>query len=84
MTPRVNQVTDELFMHQPFLLSLLMGYKLDLSATELNEALTLYMTIWEYFKASPEAKTRATTEIRFEHFQELNIKMLATMESAEF
>lgn len=78
-----NTVTDELFRYQPFLLSMLMGYKPDLSPSELDEALQLYIAIWEYFKVDPKVKTTAITEARFYHFHDLNVLLFATMDPIE-
>jgi len=63
-------VTDELFIYQPFLLSMLMGYQFDLSASELEEALVLYTAVWEHYKVNPKVKNKAVTETRFDHFHD--------------
>lgn len=78
-----NHSTDELYIYQPFLLSVMMGYKFDLKADELEEALALYTVIWEYFKIHPKVKTSQVTENQFEHFQDLNIKMLNKADPTE-
>ena len=77
-----NAVTDELFICQPFLLSMLMGYKYDLSTIELDETLNLYFAVWEYFKIDPKVKLNAITKDRFEHFQNTNIQIFAINDPA--
>lgn len=75
--------TDELFKHQPFMLSMLMGYKLDLAKAELNEVLNLYITIWEYFKIDPILKIKAITEAQFDRIHESNIELFATKKTVK-
>ncbi|MCK9403710.1 MAG: hypothetical protein M0Q26_09965 [Chitinophagaceae bacterium] len=78
-----NAFTDDLFMHQPFLLSMLTGYQFDLSALELDEALKLYIAVWEYFKVNPKVKTNAITEAQFDRFHNINIKVFVVNDPAD-
>ncbi len=78
-----NTITDELFIYQPFLLSMLIGYKFDLSPSELEETLNLYIAVWEFFKVNPKAKTNKITEAMFERFQKMNIKVFELNDPVE-
>ena len=75
-------ITDELHIYQPFLLSILMGYKFDLSPEELGEALTLYIAIWEYFKIDSRVKSRKITDTQFERLHNNNMQLLVKNDPA--
>ena len=49
----VNKESDLIFRKQPFLISLLLGYRLDLKELELEEIMRIIFLIWEYFKNQP-------------------------------
>jgi hypothetical protein len=46
----VNSVSDEIFNMQPFFLTVLLGYRFDITEKELEEIMIIYFLIWEYFK----------------------------------
>jgi len=72
----VNTTSDEIFKFQPFFLSVLLGYRLDVSTDELEEIMKIYFIIWEYFRLNPNVQTKQVTEPCFNKIQERNIKML--------
>ena len=72
----VNTVTDEIFKQQPFFLTVLLGYRLDVSSEELEEIMKIYFLIWEYFRNNQNIKTRKVTKASFEKIQKRNIQML--------
>lgn len=43
----VNQTSDNLYKHQPFLISLVLGDQVDLSPLEAEEMLKFYLMLWE-------------------------------------
>ena len=72
----VNLVSDEIFKRQPFFLSVLLGYHLDLAPAQMEEVMKVYFIIWEYFKKNKNVQTRVVTEDLFERIQRRNIQML--------
>lgn len=70
-------VTDELYIYQPFLLSVMMGFKFDLSPEELAEATTLHIAIWEYFKIDPKVKSKKITMDQFQRLVDSNMQLQA-------
>ena len=81
----VNTITDDINNKQPFFLSVLLGYNLDITPVELEELMKIYFLIWEYFKDNQNVQTRKITEQQFETIQDRNIAMLqyAEGENAE-
>jgi len=82
----VSSAFEELEQFQPFLLSLLLGYHLDLNTSELDEVIKVYLIVWEYFKDKRNIKERQLTEMQFEEAQKRNIdffKYLDTERSKE-
>jgi len=75
-TEYVNALSDEIFQRQPFFLTVLLGYRLDLTAEEFEEIMKIYFLIWEYFKAKRKIPTKKVTEADFEKIQSRDMKML--------
>lgn len=76
----VNSVSDEIYMQQPFFLSVLLGYSQDVSMTELEELMKIYFLIWEYFKANNKIPRKKVTQDNFEKIQARNANMLKYIE----
>ena len=72
----VNKETDMLSQKQPFLLSLILGYRFDLKELELEEIMKLILLIWEYFKENNRLIENKISESQFERIQQRNIHML--------
>jgi len=72
----VDTETDIIAKQQPFLLSMLLGYNLDLKENELEEIMKVIFLIWEYFKDSKSIKKTMISEEQFEKVQESNVYML--------
>jgi hypothetical protein len=72
----VNLISDEIFQKQPFFLTVLLGYRLDTTAIELEEIMKIYFLIWEYFRTNKKVQTIKVTEDHFETIQDKNIAML--------
>jgi hypothetical protein len=72
--------TDELYRHQPFILSMIMGYKMDLSAEELGPLVKLYIAIWEYFKSNANVRAVPITQKTYEMVEDKNMRMLKNFE----
>lgn len=75
-----NQVTDDIYHHQPFLLSTIMGYKMDLPSAPLEALVKLYIILWEYFKSEPNVRKVAITQQQYEKAEDLQISMMQTLD----
>jgi len=72
----INSVSDEIFNTQPFFLTVLLGYRFDITKKELEEIMIIYFLIWEYFKIKKKLPIKKITEMDFEEIQNRNIQML--------
>ncbi|MEP7376083.1 MAG: hypothetical protein ABI675_21990 [Chitinophagaceae bacterium] len=76
-----NKVTDELYHHQPFILSMLMGYKMDLLPAELTAVINLYILIWEFFKIEPQVLAIPITQQHYEKVEMGAVRWLQKLEA---
>lgn len=76
----VDEVTAEIFKYQPFFLTVLLGYRYDVSSDELEEIMKIYFLVWEYFRLNPGVQTSQVTEEWFYKIQKKNIDMLKYIE----
>ena len=76
----VDTLSDEIFKRQPFFLTVLLGYRFDVTPEELEEIMKIYFLIWEYFKTNKNVQTKPVTESYFEKVQDRHIKMLKYVE----
>lgn len=76
----VNKVSEEIFKHQPFFLTVMLGYRADVSLEELEEIMKIYLLIWEYFKSQDNLPLQKLTQAQFEEVQRSNIHMLSYSE----
>jgi len=72
----VNIISDEIFKFQPFLLSVLLGYKMDVSKYELEELMKIYFLIWEYFRLNSNVRTKQLKESYYNKILKKNFEML--------
>ena len=76
----IKKEMDIIFNQQPFLISLIMGYSLDLKPEELEEMMKITLIIWEYFKEKEKIKKKKVTENKFETIQKRNIHLIKYFE----
>ena len=72
----VNEESDKILQKQPFLVSLILGYRFDLKPLELEEIMKIIFLIWEFFKKYHQTKTEKITEAQFIRIQQRNVNML--------
>lgn len=72
----VNKESDLISKKQPFLISLLLGYRFDVKKLELEELMKIIFLIWEYFKTSPQIGKTKISKSQFERIQKRNVHML--------
>lgn len=74
--PQIMESSESLLKHQPFLVSMMMGYSVDLSPKAFEEILLIYMTIWEYFRNKPNIKRVSLTEKKFTEISMRNLNQI--------
>lgn len=79
----VNEESDKILQKQPFLISLILGYRLDLKPLELEEIMKIIFLIWEFFKELHQAETEKITESQFMRIQQRNVHMLKYIEGEQ-
>lgn len=76
----VSSESELIYQKQPFLISLLLGFKLDLKDNELEEIMKIIFIIWEYFKIFDQVHKIKISEKLFEKIEKRNIYMLKYFE----
>ncbi len=71
-----NRISDEMFQQQPFFLTVLLGYRFDVTELELEETMLIFFLIWEYFKKFKTIPVKKITRGYFEKIQGKNVQML--------
>lgn len=72
----VERISDEIFKYQPFFLTVVLGYRMDISSQELEEMMRIYLLVWEYFKSNKNLPKKKVTQTQFEEVQRRNMYML--------
>ena len=76
----IDTESDVIFKKQPFIISLILGYRIDFNEEEFEEITKVLLIIWEYFKDKNRIQTKQITEEQFEKFERRNIQMLKYLE----
>ncbi len=76
----LEQVADEIYCYQPFLISIFLGYKDDVDIFQHDELLRVLIIIWLFFKDRPNVKRIKITEKMFEATQRKNAQFLKYLE----
>jgi hypothetical protein len=71
-----DQESDEIYQKQPFILSLILGYRFDVNPGELGEVIKVIYIIWEYFKVFKNIGSQQVTEEQYERITVRNLHML--------
>lgn len=79
----IGKESDVIYQHQPFIISLLLGYRMDLKELELEEVMKVILLIWEFFKDQKSVKSVRISESQFERVQRRNIHMLKYFEGED-
>lgn len=72
----VDDMSTEIFKYQPFYLSVLLGYRMDVTPLELDELLRVYFLVWEYFRTSDGPLKKIVTQAQFEKAEDQMVAML--------
>ncbi len=79
----VNEESNKISQKQPFLISLILGYRFDLKPLELEEIMKVIFLIWEFFKKHPQTEIAKITETQFMRIQQRNVYMLKYFEGEQ-
>ncbi|SEG50895.1 hypothetical protein [Algoriphagus boritolerans] len=79
----LDEIIDELYQYQPFILSLIMGYQPDLNQSEFEEVAQVYLIIWEFFKGKNNVKKKKLTINRYEEIEKNNIHFFRYLELSD-
>ena len=79
----INKESDLISKKQPFLISLLLGFRFDLKDLELEEIMKIIFLIWEFFKNHSQINKTKISESQFERIQQSNIYMLKYYEGEQ-
>lgn len=79
----VKKESDIISQKQPFLISLIFGYRFDLKELELEEILKVIFLIWEFFKNHSQIESTKISETQFMRIQQRNIHMLKYFEGEQ-
>ncbi len=79
----VNGESDIISQKQPFLISLILGYRFDLKPLELEEIMKIIFLIWEFFKKHHRAEIAKITETQFLRIQQRNVHMIKYFEGEQ-
>ncbi|MFO7863045.1 MAG: hypothetical protein R6U85_03510 [Salinivirgaceae bacterium] len=71
-----NRLSDEIFEHQPFFMTVLLGLRFEVSLNELDEITRIYFIIWEYFRKNPTILKTKVTESMYNEVLLKNVNML--------
>ena len=71
-----DKESEVIYRKQPFILSLILGYGMDLNKEELGEVIKVLFIIWEYFKVNNRIGTVKVTEEQYERITAKNLHML--------
>ena len=76
----INSESAVVAQKQPFLISMLLGYRLDLEEYELEEIMKIIFLTWECFKDSKLVQKNKISEVQFNRLQKQNAYMLKYFE----
>ncbi|OMP74953.1 hypothetical protein [[Flexibacter] sp. ATCC 35208] len=57
-----NNITDELYQYQPFILSTIIGYNMDVAIEDLPDLIKLYVLIWIFYRDKKNIRKIKITE----------------------
>lgn len=72
----VNTESDVIAEKQPFIISLLLGYQIDLEEDQLDDILRVLLLIWEFFKDKQQHSGKQIRAAQFDRIQNRNAEML--------
>jgi hypothetical protein len=71
-----NKISERIVKNQPFIMSLLIGYKFDVKEEPLNDIMKMLFVIYLFFEESAKINMKQINSSEFEEFHNRNIKFL--------
>ena len=71
-----NKITDEIYQYQPFLISQMLGYRLDTQPEQTEDIIKILFLIWEFFKNCNGIRNTKLTKYKFEKMVKKNVNLL--------
>ncbi len=68
--------SDKIYEQQPFIISLILGYRLDLNKNELDQIVKMFFVIWKYFKGRNKFQRKKITEQQYDRILKKNMDLL--------
>ncbi len=72
----VDKISDEIYIYQPFFLSFILGYSLDVTEEEMEEIIKIHLIIWLYFRSNKNVLSKKVTQAKFKKMSQRNFQML--------
>lgn len=72
----LERIVDEIYKYQPFVISMFLGYKDDMTPYQHDEILRVLIIIWLFFKSNKNVKRRKINVALFEKKQQKNVQFL--------
>ena len=72
----LEQIVDEIYKYQPFVISIFLGYKDDMTPHQHDEILRVLIIIWLFFKSSKNVRRQKINATLFEKKQQQNVQFL--------
>lgn len=76
-------ILDDLNIHQPFILSVILGFHPDLKPKDFDEVFKLFVLIWEYFRLKKNSKKVKISEKLFTDTQQNIINYFLYLEKED-
>ena len=71
-----SEITDRIVKNQPFIMSLLLGYKFDVKAEQLNDIMKMLFVIYLFFEKKTDVSKNQIDSKEFESYEKRNIQFL--------
>ena len=75
-TKQLVGIVDEIYKHQPFVISIFLGYKDDMTPHQHDEILRILIMIWLFFKSNKNVEQHKISVALFEKIQKQNAQFL--------
>ena len=71
-----SEISDRIVKNQPFIMSMLIGYKFDVKEEELNDIMKMLFVIYLYFEKKTDVNKKQINSKEFEKYEKRNIQFL--------
>ena len=76
----LEQIADQIYRYQPFLISIFLGYKDEVDVFQHDEIMRILIIIWRFFQDKKNVKRKQITVKKFEARQRKNVAFLKYLE----